>query len=116
MSRNSKCERYWPTNEGLVEVFGSFHVENSNEARVFDSNNQITPDAIKRKLGVRHPFQGIYFTIRLPSITKFFNSYSKILCFLIFLQIKENYIVLITFNLLDGQKMERPIQLSRLLI
>ena len=59
MSYNSKCEQYWPTNEGMVETFGPFHVEKTNETSVFDSSNQIIPDTIKRKLGVRHPFQGM---------------------------------------------------------
>ena len=68
MSHNGKCDKYWPTNEGLVENFGPFHVQKTNEARVFDSNNQIIPDTIKRRLGVRHPFQGIYYVVTLLNI------------------------------------------------
>ena len=70
MSHNSKCEQYWPTNEGMVETFGPFHVEKTNETSVFDSSNQIIPDTIKRKLGVRHPFQGIFYIFILLNIFK----------------------------------------------
>ena len=73
ISHNKKSDQYWPKNEGLVEVFGPFHVENINEARVFDSSNQIIPDTIKRKLGVRHPFQGIFYIFVLLNIFKSIN-------------------------------------------